>query len=73
MYKIAENPMCSCNKGEQTVGHIIFDFKLQENERDRLKAVATRSEKWPVSRGKLGLKYYKNFKQFTENIVLNNE
>jgi hypothetical protein len=32
-YKIIENSMCSCNKGEQTVDHIIFDCKLQINER----------------------------------------
>jgi hypothetical protein len=72
-YKIIQNPMCSCNKGEQTVDRIIFDCKLQEHERDRLKAVVTRSEKWPVSKDTLGLKYYKNFKQFTDNIVLNYE
>jgi hypothetical protein len=72
-YKITENPMCSCDKGEQTVDRIIFDCKLQEHERDRLKAVVIRSEKWSVSRDKLGLKYYKNFKPFTDNIVLNNE
>jgi hypothetical protein len=69
-YKIIES---LCNKGEQTVDHIIFVCKLQEHERDRLKAVVTQSEKWPVSKDKLGLKYYKNFKKFTDNIVLNNE
>jgi hypothetical protein len=61
------------HKGEQTVDHIIYNCNLQEQERERLKAVITRSEQWPVSKNKLVLKYYKNFKQFTDNIVLNKE
>jgi len=72
-YKIIENPECSCDKGEQTVDCIIYGCNLQEQERDRLKAVITRSEQWPVSKNKLVLKYYRNFKQFRDNIVLNKE
>jgi hypothetical protein len=68
-----ENPKCSCNKGKQTVDHIIYSCNLQEQERDRLKVVITRSEQWPVSKNKLVQKYYKNFKKFTDNIVLNKE
>jgi hypothetical protein len=55
------------------VDHIIYSCNLQEQERERLKAVITRSEQWPVSKNKLVLKYYKNFKQLTDNIELNNE
>jgi hypothetical protein len=40
-YNIIENPKCSCNKGEQTVDHIIYNCSLQEQERERLKAVIT--------------------------------
>ena len=72
-FNIIENTKCSCDKGEQTVDHIIYSCKLQEQERDRLKAVITRSEQWPISKNKLVLKYYKNFKQFTDSIVLNKE
>jgi hypothetical protein len=43
-YNIIENPKCSCNKGEQTVDHIIYSRNLQEQERDRIRAVITRSE-----------------------------
>jgi hypothetical protein len=55
------------------VDHIIYSCNLQEQERDRLKAVITRSEQWPISKNKVVLKYYKNFKQFTDSIVLNKE
>jgi len=38
-YRIIESPMCSCEEGAQTVDHIIYDCKLLEQERSRLKAV----------------------------------
>ena len=44
---------------------------LHEKERDKLVAVITRTEQWPVSKSKMMLKYYKDFKQFTDRIVLN--
>jgi len=37
-YKIIESPMCSCDEGEQSVDHILYECKLLEHERDRLKA-----------------------------------
>jgi ribonuclease HI len=72
-YKIIDNPQCNCNKGEQTVEHIIYNCELQDQERDKLKAVVAKTEKWPISKTKLMLKFYKEFKQFTDNIVLNAE
>jgi len=52
------------------VDHISFDCKLLEQDRVKLKAVVTRSEKWPVSKDKLSIKFYKNFKEFMNNIIL---
>jgi hypothetical protein len=52
--------MCSCRSGEQTVDHILFDCKLLEQEKDRLKAAVLRSENWPMSKNKLINKYNKN-------------
>jgi hypothetical protein len=55
------------------VEHILYDCKLHEHERDRIKATLIRSESCPVSKDILGTKYYKNFKEFTDNILLNKE
>jgi hypothetical protein len=52
------------------VDHIIYSCNLHEQERDRLKAVVTRKEQWPVSENKLVQNYYK---KFTDNILLNKE
>ena len=51
-FNIIQNPKCSCDKREKTVDHIIYSCNLQEQERDRLKAVITRSEQWSISKNK---------------------
>ena len=38
-YKIIDSPVCSCDEGEQSVDHIIYDSKLFEQERTKLKAM----------------------------------
>jgi hypothetical protein len=62
--------MCSCEEGEQSVDYILYEYKLYENERHRLKAAVRRLESWPISRNKLCTKYYKTFKEFTQSIEL---
>ena len=37
---------------------------------DTLKAAVMRSENWPVSKDKLSVKFYKNFKEFANSILL---
>jgi hypothetical protein len=69
-YKILDNPMCSCKSAEQTADHIIFECKLLEQERERLKAVVLRSENWPESKNKLINKFYKNFTKLANRIPL---
>ena len=44
-YKIIDDPTCPCRKGPQTVQHIIFDCPFLEKEREKLKAVVTRTKK----------------------------
>jgi hypothetical protein len=72
-YKIIHNSMCPCNHGEQSVDHILYDYKLHYHERDQLKAAVIRPDSWPVIKVKFGIKYYKNLKEFTDNILLNKE
>ena len=69
-YKIIDSPVCSCDEGEQSVNHIIYECKLFKQERTKLKAVVERTEKWPVSRDKLSIQFYRHFKEFTDNISM---
>ena len=56
------------------VQHIIFDCPLLEKESEKLKAVVTRTENWPVSCNKLGVQYRKKkFKEYIDNINWNEE
>jgi len=64
--------MCPCKKGNQTVDNILFNCTFLEQERDKLKAVVTRTENRPVSYNKLSIKYYKNFKEYIDKIIWNN-
>jgi len=72
-YKIIGDPMCPCRKGPQTVQHIIFDCPLLEKEREKLKAVVTRTENWPVNCNKLGVQFHKKFKEYVDNISWSEE
>jgi hypothetical protein len=66
-YKILDSPMCSFKSGDQTVDHMLFEYKLLDQERDRLKAAVLRTENWPVSKNKLINKFNKSFKKFMNN------
>jgi hypothetical protein len=52
---------------------VLYECKLHDHERNKLKAAVMRPDSWPVSTLKLGVKCHKNFKDFTENILLNKE
>ena len=71
--------MCSCKEGDQSVDHILFDCKLLEHDRDRLKAAVTRSENWPVYKDTLSVKFYNSSKNsrkknnIGQSIVYNQE
>ena len=69
-YKIIQSPKCTCEEGDQSVNHVLFDYKILERDRVRLKAKVIRSEKLAVSRDKLDIKFYKYFKEFTSYIKL---
>ena len=69
-YKIIEGTMCSCDEDEQSVDNILYECELLEHERERLKAAAIRSENWPVTKAKLSIKFYKNFKEIANSILL---
>jgi len=52
------------------VDHIIYECKLFEQVRTKLKTMVERTNKWPVSRDKLSVKFYRYFKEFTDSISM---
>ena len=67
-YKILDTTMCSCEGGDLTVDHILFNCKILENERNSLIAAVSRSENWLLSKNELSVEFYKSFKEFTNKI-----
>jgi len=59
--------MWPCDEGHERVQNIIFDCPLLEKEREKLKALVTRTENWPVNSNILGTHYYKNLKEYRQN------
>jgi len=71
--KIIDNPQCQCKNGDQTMQHIIFECTIFDQHRDKLKAVVMKTEDWPVRFNKLSTIYYKNFKEYIDSIIWDND
>jgi hypothetical protein len=48
--------------------HVIYECEGLSKERDRLKRTATRTNPWPISKGDLLRKHYKEFIKFINEI-----
>jgi hypothetical protein len=48
-FKIIENATCPCNKGDQTIDHLLNQCTLLQKERDILKNNILKSGNWPAS------------------------
>jgi hypothetical protein len=67
-FKILENATCPCNKGDQTIDHLINECTLLQMHRELPRNNILKSGKWPVSKEELIMKHLKSFLIFTESI-----
>jgi hypothetical protein len=63
-----DSPDCPCGGGSQTVGHLLFDCTILQEERERLIVKISRHDNWPVNKSQLGNKYIKHFIKFTNTL-----
>jgi hypothetical protein len=54
--------------GEQTTDHTIYDCARPKEERDKLRAAVNKTENWPISKGNLLKRHYKEFLKFVKSI-----
>jgi hypothetical protein len=66
--EIIEEPTCPCGKGDPATDHIIYACERLTKERDRLKRIATRTNKWPANKCDLIRRHYKEFTKFINEI-----
>jgi hypothetical protein len=68
-FKLADNPMCPCNEGQQTSEHIIYGCKNLEAQRSSLiKHIMTRGGNWPPADDDLVTNYLNTFSRFIKSV-----
>jgi hypothetical protein len=67
-FKIIESPECSCDGGNQTVDHLLYDCTKLQREREELISNVSKQDYWPVNKSDLVKKHLKHFIHFTDSI-----
>jgi hypothetical protein len=69
-FKLADDPTCPCNEGQQTSDHIIFECNIVEAQRSSLiKHIMVSGGSWPPTKDELVTKYLKAFLSFVKSIA----
>jgi hypothetical protein len=64
-----EQAPCPCNKGDQTIDHLLNQCTLLQTQKEILRNNVLKSGNWPVSKHELIMKHLKSFLTFTKSIV----
>jgi hypothetical protein len=67
-FKLLEHAACVCNKGDQTIDHLINQCALLQTQREILKSNVLKSGNWPVSNYEFISKHTKSFIIFIKSI-----
>jgi hypothetical protein len=67
-FKIIENATYPCNKGDQTIDHLLNQCTLLQTQRELLRNNVLKSGKWPVSKEELITKHLKSFLIFIKSL-----
>jgi hypothetical protein len=68
-FKLADDPMCPCNEGQQTSDHIMFDCNILEAQRSTMiKQIMLNGGPWPPPKDELITRHLKAFLSFVKVI-----
>jgi hypothetical protein len=67
-FKLMEHATCVCNKGDQTIDHLINQCTLFQTQRELLTSNVLKSGNWPVSKYELITKHMKSFLTFIKSM-----
>jgi len=67
-FKIIENATCPCNRGDQTINHLLNQCALLRTQSELLRNNVLKSGKWPVNQEELITKHLKSFLIFIKSI-----
>jgi len=66
-FNLREDANCICNKGDQTMDHILFQCVETRKERDLIKLQLRTQKQWPVNKLELITKHRKVFSEYIES------
>jgi len=67
-FKIMDHATRACNKGDQTIDHLINRCTSLQTQRELLKSNIVKSRNWPVSKHELITKHLNSFLTFIKSI-----
>jgi hypothetical protein len=67
-FKIRENATCACERGDQTIDHLLYHCSLLEPQRQNMKKNAIKAGHWPASKQYLITKHRGLLLTFLESI-----
>jgi hypothetical protein len=67
-FHIRDEQTCPRGQGDHITDHIIYDCTRLKEERDKIRAAVNKKENWPISKGTLIQRYYKEFLKFIKSI-----
>jgi hypothetical protein len=67
-FKIIESAECSCDGGNQTVDHLLYDCTKLQRQREKLTSNISNQDKWPVNKSDLVKKHINYVTHFANSI-----
>jgi hypothetical protein len=67
-FKIMGHATCPCDKGDQTIDHLINQRTLLQTQSELIRNDVLKSGNWPVSKHELMTVHLKSFRTFTNSI-----
>jgi hypothetical protein len=56
-FNLLDHATCACKKGDQTIGHLLYQCTLLQTHRELLKRNILNNRNWPASKQKLITKH----------------
>jgi len=63
-FKLFDSATCVCRQGDQTIDHLLYQYKLLEKQRGTVKKNTIHHGHWPTSKQELITKFRKPFITF---------
>jgi hypothetical protein len=67
-FKIIETLNCPCGNNNQTAEHVLLEYAIINEDRERLIATVAKADNWPINKNTLIKKHYKAFAKITQQI-----